>query len=210
MIFVLTGESFARGGFSSTRAGGDLRARRSARTEQGRLCESIRRIELFAKSCSVCGRDSRSWPCDCDRTPKFRCPLRRRRCVHVGKPPDPRWAFAEAPFALGGSEDATRSSGLAGTQRRRRIDTSSRSGTESYEIPIPATAGQTLSILTSGRDVHDTILCCSRPTVHRCWGAMSTDGSLPDFNAWPRRAAFSESGFTSFESVDILDLVVRR
>jgi hypothetical protein len=80
----------------------------------------------------------------------------------------------------------------------------------SYEIPIPATAGQTLSILTSGRDVHDTILCCSGPTVHRCWGAMSTDSSLPDSNARPRRAAFSESGFTSFESVDILDLVVRR
>ena len=209
MIFALTGASFARGGFSSTRAGGDLRARRSARTEQGRLCESIRRIELSAKSYSVCGRDSRSWPCDCDRTPKFRCPLRRRRCVHVGKPPDPRWAFAEAPFALAGLKTPRVHPILPALSVVGAL-TLPLVPRRSYEIPIPATAGQTLSILTSGRDVHDTILCCSRPTVHRCWGAMSTDSSLPDSNAWPRRAAFSESGFTSFESVDILDLVVRR
>jgi hypothetical protein len=64
----------------------------------------------------------------------------------------------------------------------------------SYEIPVPVTAGQTLSMLTSSRDSYDTILVLIAPDGTPVLGAVTTNSTLQDSSGWLRRAACTESG----------------
>jgi hypothetical protein len=80
----------------------------------------------------------------------------------------------------------------------------------SYEIPIPVTAGQTLSILTSSRDFYDTILVLLAPDGTPVLGSDDYRQYFAGFQWVTAASGTYRIWVTSFESVNTGDLVVSR
>ncbi|HEX6668132.1 MAG TPA: hypothetical protein VF061_01160, partial [Gemmatimonadales bacterium] len=79
-----------------------------------------------------------------------------------------------------------------------------------YEIPLPAAAGQPISIATSSKDFWDTILLLLAPDGTRILGSDDFKGYLAGF-AWVAPTAGTyRLRVTSFEAVSTGDLVVAR
>ena len=80
----------------------------------------------------------------------------------------------------------------------------------SYEIPIPVTAGETLSILTSSRDFYDTILVLLAPDGTPVLGSDDYRQYFAGFQWVAAATGTYRIWVTSFESVNTGDLVVFR
>ena len=80
----------------------------------------------------------------------------------------------------------------------------------SYEIPVPVTAGQTLSILTSSRDFYDTILVLLAPDGTPVLGSDDYRQYFAGFQWVAAAGGTYRMWVTSFESVNTGDLVVSR
>ena len=79
-----------------------------------------------------------------------------------------------------------------------------------YEIPVPATAGETLSVLTSSHDFYDTILVLLAPDGTPVLGSDDYRQYFAGF-AWVAAATGTyRMWVTSFEGVNTGDLVVSR
>jgi len=80
----------------------------------------------------------------------------------------------------------------------------------SYEIPVPVTAGQTLSVLTSSRDFYDTILVLLAPDGTPVLGSDDYRQYFAGFQWVAATSGTYRVRVTSFESVNTGDLVVSR
>lgn len=80
----------------------------------------------------------------------------------------------------------------------------------SYEIPVPVTAGQTLSVLTSSRDFYDTILVLLAPDGTPVLGSDDYRQYFAGFQWVTATSGTYRVRVTSFESVNTGDLVVSR
>jgi len=79
-----------------------------------------------------------------------------------------------------------------------------------YEIPIPATAGQTISISTSSRDFWDTIAVLLAPDGTPVVGSDDAKAYFAAFDWVAPTAGTYRLRVTSFESINTGDLVVTR
>jgi hypothetical protein len=80
----------------------------------------------------------------------------------------------------------------------------------SYEIPIPVTFGETVSILTSSRDFYDTILVLLAPDGTPVLGSDDYRQYFAGFQWVTAATGTYRVRVTSFESVNTGDLVVSR
>lgn len=80
----------------------------------------------------------------------------------------------------------------------------------SYEVPIPVTVGQTVSILTSSRDFLDTILVLLAPDGTPVLGSDDYRQYFAGFQWTATTSGIYRIRVTSFESVNTGDLVVSR
>jgi hypothetical protein len=80
----------------------------------------------------------------------------------------------------------------------------------SYEIPVPVTAGQTLSMLTSGRDSYDTILVLIAPDGTPVLGSGDYKQYFAGFQWVAPTSGMYRVWVTLFESVNAAHLVVSR
>jgi len=80
----------------------------------------------------------------------------------------------------------------------------------SYEVPIPVTAGQKLSTLTSSRDFLDTILVLLAPDGTPVLGSDDYRQYFAGFQWVAATSGTYRIRVTSFESVNTGDLVVSR
>ena len=80
----------------------------------------------------------------------------------------------------------------------------------SYEIPIPVTFGETVSILTSSRDFSDTILVLLAPDATPVLGSDDYRQYFAGFQWVAAATGTYRIRVTSFESVNTGDLVVSR
>ena len=81
---------------------------------------------------------------------------------------------------------------------------------QSYKIPVPVTAGHTLSILTSSRDFYDTILVLLAPDGTPVLGSDDYRQYFAGFQWVAPTSGTYQIWVTSFESVNTGDLVVSR
>ena len=80
----------------------------------------------------------------------------------------------------------------------------------SYEIPLPVTAGQTVSVATSSKDYWDTILVLLAPDGTPVLGADDTKGYMAGFDWVAPGGGTYKMRVTFFESVNTGDLLVSR
>ena len=79
-----------------------------------------------------------------------------------------------------------------------------------YEIPVPATAGQTVSVLTSSPDFYDTILVLLAPDGTPVLGSDDYRQYFAGFEWVAAATGTYRMRVTSFESVNTGDLIVSR
>jgi hypothetical protein len=79
-----------------------------------------------------------------------------------------------------------------------------------YEIPLPAAAGETISVLTSSRDFYDTILVLLAPDGTPVLGSDDYRQYFAGFEWVAAATGTYRMRVTSFESVNTGDLVVSR
>jgi hypothetical protein len=79
-----------------------------------------------------------------------------------------------------------------------------------YEIPIPATAGQTISIATSSKDFWDSIAVLLSPDGTPVVGSDDQNGYFAAFNWLAQETGTYRLRVTSFEAVSTGQLIVAR
>ncbi len=79
-----------------------------------------------------------------------------------------------------------------------------------YEIPVPATAGDTISIATSSRDFYDTIAVLLAPDGTPVAGSDDTNAYFAAFDLVAEKSGTYRMQVTSFEGVNTGELVVTR
>lgn len=79
-----------------------------------------------------------------------------------------------------------------------------------YEIPVPVTAGQTVSVLTSSPDFYDTILVLLAPDGTPVLGSDDYRQYFAGFEWVAAATGTYRMRVTSFESVNTGDLIVSR
>ena len=79
-----------------------------------------------------------------------------------------------------------------------------------YEIPVTANAGETISIATSSRDFWDTICVLATPDGTPAIGADDVNAYFAAFNFVTTQPGTYHLKVTSFESVNTGQLVVKR
>jgi len=79
-----------------------------------------------------------------------------------------------------------------------------------YEIPVPAIAGETISIMTSNRDFYDSILVRLAPDGTPVVGSDDSNFYFAGFEWVAEATGTYRLWVTSFESVNTSELVVTR